>query len=209
MTLADKFDIAYSHATKLSNYREDLSNKLEELIVNELKDLDLVNTNFKVMNTKYNKKSKILLETGIDSLEFLISFNKGEPLKPLAKVASGGEIARFMFAIKCIYTKVSDLSILVLDEIDTGISGKVAAMMANKMKLISTDKQLIVISHLPQIAAKADIHYGISKEIVNNRMTTNIIKLEYNQRVEMIAMLLSGESMSNYAIEQAKLLLLK
>jgi len=101
------------------------------------------------------------------------------------------------------------LDLLILDEIDIGISGKVAAKVANKMYELSNSFQLIVISHLPQVAARANNHYGISKKLENNRMVTNIKELDLEERIKMIAMMLSDESLSPYAIEQAKMLLKK
>ena len=114
-----------------------------------------------------------------------------------------------MFALKTLYAKQNNLSLLVLDEIDIGISGKTAAKMATKMALISNQIQLIVITHLPQVASRALTHYGITKKLINNRMVTNIEKLDYEKRVEMIALMLSDESLSHFAIEQAKNLLKK
>lgn len=200
------FNEAYNEALKLSNYRKKLATKFSELVVKELKDLDLNNTKFEVA---FKTLENTLLDTGIDEIEFLVSLNEGEPLRTLSKVASGGERARFTFAIKTIYAKQNNLDILILDEIDIGISGKVAAKVANKMYELSKELQLIVISHLPQVAARADNHYGITKQLINNRMVTNINRLEMDERIKMIAMMLSDESLSPYAIEQAKMLLKK
>lgn len=200
---------AYNEAYNLSNLRQKLAKKLEKQIIEQLKDLDLDKAKFQIEFSQLSKEDKSLLENGIDSIEFYISLNEGEPLKPLHKVASGGERARFMFALKSIYAKQNNLSLLVLDEIDIGISGKTAAKMANKMVELSKDLQLLVITHLPQVAAKADHHYGISKQLKNERMITNITKLDETKRIEMIALMLSDESLSHYAIEQAKMLLKK
>src|SRR5690625_3091389 len=203
------FTESYDLGLKLSNYRKELAKKFEKLIKLELKDLDLENTNFLVKFNTLDKKDKMLFDTGIDSLEFLISLNEGEPLKTLSKVASGGERARFLFAIKSIYAKQNNLNILILDEIDIGISGKTAAKVATKMENLSQNIQLIVISHLPQVAARADNHYGINKELIKNRMVTNIKLLDHTERVKMIALMLSDESLSEFAIEQAKMLIKK
>jgi DNA repair protein RecN (Recombination protein N) len=114
-----------------------------------------------------------------------------------------------MFAIKSLHAKQHNLKLLVLDEIDIGISGKTAAKVANKMLELSKSLQLIVISHLPQVAAKANTHFGISKRLENNRMITIINKLNYDERILMIASMLSDESLSEFAISQAKMLLKK
>ena len=178
-------------------------------MITELKDLDLDKAMFEIEFEEVLKEEKSLLETGLDQVEFMISLNEGEPIKPLAKVASGGERARFMFALKSIYAKSNQLSMLVLDEIDIGISGKTAAKVATKMSELSKMMQLIVITHLPQVAAKADHHYGIIKIKEHNRMVTHINKLTMDQRIEMIGMMLSDEKLSHFAIEQAKMLLNK
>jgi DNA repair ATPase RecN len=145
----------------------------------------------------------------VDQVEFYISLNEGEPVKPLAKVASGGERARFMFALKSIYAKANKLSLLILDEIDIGISGKTAAKVATKMNVLSDMMQLLVITHLPQVAARANHHYGITKIKEKDRMVTRIQKLNEDERIEMIALMLSDEKLSHFAIEQAKMLLRK
>lgn len=201
----DKFKVAYEHGIKLSEYRKKLALKLEKLLIKELSDLDLEKANFKIEFKNENN----LLENGIDTVEFLISLNEGEPLRQLSKVASGGERARFMFALKIIYANQNNLKLLVLDEIDIGISGKTAAKMANKMQNVSLSTQLIVITHLPQVAAKANTHFGITKQLQDKRMTTFIKELSDNERIEMIALMLSDESLSHFAIEQAKMLLKK
>lgn len=203
------YEEAYLEGLKLSELRKKLALEFENLIMLELKDLDLNSTNFKVKFNTLDKDSKSLYETGIDEVEFLISLNEGEPIRTLSKVASGGERARFVFAIKSIYAKQNNLDILILDEIDIGISGKTAAMVARKMSTLSENIQLIVISHLPQVAARADNHYGINKKLINNRMVTDIKLLDYDDRIKMIALMLSDESLSEFAIEQAKMLLKK
>lgn len=203
------FNDTYNIGLELSVIRKKNALTLEKALINELKDLDLSNATIKIVFEEINKSPNTLLETGIDKIDFHISLNEGEPIKPLAKVASGGERARFMFALKTIYANQNKLSLLVLDEIDIGISGRTAAMVANKMQAVAKTVQLIVISHLPQVAAKADNHYGIYKHLENNRMVTNIKKLTNSERIETIALMLSGESLSTYAIEQAKMLLQK
>ncbi|MDX9691098.1 MAG: DNA repair protein RecN [Acholeplasmataceae bacterium] len=203
------FDVAFESGQKLSNQRKANAKKLEKDVILELKDLDLDKASFEIVFDDMVKDEAYLLENGIDQIEFYISLNEGEPVKPLAKVASGGERARFMFALRSIYAKANHLSILILDEIDIGISGKTAAKVANKMQKLSDTMQLIVITHLPQVAAKALHHYGIIKQKEKERMVTRILKLNQDERIEMIAMMLSDEKLSHFAIEQAKMLLKK
>ena len=207
--LDEAFLDAFNTGLKLRDLRQKLAKKLSKDMILELKDLDLEKATFDIVFDDIEKDEKSLLETGLDQVEFMISLNEGEPIKPLAKVASGGERARFMFALKSIYAKSNQLSMLVLDEIDIGISGKTAAKVALKMAELSKEMQLIVITHLPQVAAKADHHYGITKQKENNRMVTHITKLNLDQRIEMIGMMLSDEKLSHFAIEQAKMLLKK
>jgi len=204
--VADLKEETINIGLELRKIRMKLAKKLEREVILELKDLDLEDTKFEVL---FNEENTVLREDGIDEIEFLISLNEGEPLKSLSKVASGGERARFMFAIKSIYAKQNDLKLLVLDEIDIGISGKTAAKMANKMSSLSAEMQLIVITHLPQVAAKANTHFGITKELVSKRMQTTIHKLSFDERIEKIALMLSDEEISSHAINQAKMLLKK
>jgi DNA repair protein RecN (Recombination protein N) len=205
--LEDAFNKTYEQAIKLANYRMKLSKTLSKKILMELSELDLDKADFYVSFDIPEKENVQFLETGIEQIEFMISLNEGEPVKPLAKVASGGERARFMFALKSIYAKANRLSLLILDEIDIGISGKTAAKVAMKMAELSKEMQLIVITHLPQVAAKAHYHYGISKHKENERMVTRIQLLTNDERISNIAMMLSDEKLSHYAIGQAKILL--
>ncbi len=203
------FDACYDAGLKLTALREKLAVKLVKDVITELKDLDLEKATFTILFDEKHKNESELYESGLDQVEFMISLNEGEPEKPLAKVASGGERARFMFALKSIYAKANELSMLVLDEIDIGISGRTAAKVAEKMSGLSKDMQLLVITHLPQVAARADYHLGITKVKENGRMVTHITKLSTDERIEAIAMMLSDEKLSHFAIEQAKMLLKK
>ena len=200
---------AYQSGLKLSELRRKLAKKLSMDVLTELKDLDLEKAIFDIEFDETSEEESSLLETGLDQVEFNISLNEGEPVKPLARVASGGERARFMFALKSIYAKSNALSLLILDEIDIGISGKTAAKVANKMQDLSKNMQLLVITHLPQVAARANYHYGITKIKEKDRMVTRIERLSDDQRIEMIALMLSDEKLSHFAIEQAKMLLRK
>jgi DNA repair protein RecN (Recombination protein N) len=200
------YEIAYDHGMKLRKFRERLAKELEKEVLKELADLDLADARFDIA---FEPEDGQLHEHGLDSVEFYISLNEGEPVRPFSRVASGGERARFMFALKSIYAKKNGLSLLILDEIDIGISGKTAAKVAQKMSELAKSMQLIVITHLPQVAARADHHYGIVKVKEANRMVTRINELSEDERVEMIALMLSDEKLSHFAIEQARMLLTK
>jgi DNA repair protein RecN (Recombination protein N) len=178
---------------------------MELELIGILKKLDLEQTQFKVEVKNTNN----FFEDGMDEIYFKISLNNGEPMKELNKVASGGERSRFMFALKTTAATRKGISMLILDEIDSGVSGKTASKLANHMSLISKKLQLLVITHLPQVAAKADIQMEVLKKQKNDRVITNINKLNYEERVKSIATMLSDETMSEFAIKQAKTLLEK
>lgn len=201
------FDKAFKSGIDLSDLRKKLAKELSKQMITELKDLDLEKASFDIVFDSIANEESSLQETGLDNVDFLISLNEGEPIKPLAKVASGGERARFMFALKSIYAKSNKLSLLILDEIDIGISGKTAGKVATKMQLLAKEMQLIVITHLPQVAARAHYHYGIEKKKEKDRMVTRISLLSDVERIEKIALMLSDEKLTHFAIEQAKVLL--
>ena len=198
-------ELAISFADKLSVIRKKNAKKLEADIIEELKNLDLIKTKFHIEFCKTDS----LLETGMDEVEFMISLNEGEIERPMHKVASGGERSRFLFALKSLFAIYNNLSVLVLDEIDVGVSGKTASLMAKKMASLSEKMQIIDITHLPQVAAFADHHFGITKTNLNGRMTTLINELNYDERILALALMLSDERVSNYAIEQAKMMIKK
>ncbi|MFR4555212.1 MAG: DNA repair protein RecN, partial [Peptoniphilus sp.] len=153
---------------------------------------------------KIEIKEKELSFDGIDKIEFLIAPNLGQDLMPMAKVASGGEMSRIMLGFKSIIAEKDNIPTLVFDEIDTGISGKTAQIVGNKIKEVSKDRQVIVISHLPQIVALADTHFAIKKDVVNNSTISTIDKLNYDERVNEVARLIGGMNVSEIAIETAK-----
>ena len=141
---------------------------------------------------------------GINTAEFMISLNPGEDLKPLVKVASGGEISRIMLSIKNILSAVDRVPVMVFDEIDTGISGKIAGVVGKKLREISVKKQLLCITHLPQIAAYSDTHYSVEKHVKDNKTETLIVKLGEKEKVAEIAKLLSGETVTDTSLKAAK-----
>ena len=144
---------------------------------------------------------------GNTSIRFLFSANKGSQLQEISKVSSGGELSRLMLAIKFFSAKSSSLDILFFDEIDTGVSGEIAALMGDMMREISKSTQLIAISHIPQIASKADEHYKVLKSVVGDKTISDVYHLSYDERVEEIAKLLSGKKLTDIAFENARVLL--
>lgn len=198
-------DNTINSALKITNQRKLIARDMELELIDILKKLDLEQTQFKVEVKNTNN----FFEDGMDEIYFKISLNNGEPMKELNKVASGGERSRFMFALKTTAATRKGISMLILDEIDSGVSGKTASKLANHMSLISKKLQLLVITHLPQVAAKADIQMEVLKKQKNDRVITYINKLNYEERVKSIATMLSDEKMSEFAIKQAKTLLKK
>ena len=176
-------------ANNMTNTRKKYAKELSTKINKELKDLEMPNARFEIQVNIADK----FHETGIDKVEFMICTNIGEELKPLVKIASGGEMARIMLAIKNVLADVDEVSTLVFDEIDTGISGKASKAVAEKMKSIAKSHQVICITHLPSIAAKGDHNYYISKQTKENKTYTQIKKLSEEETIEEIARISSGE----------------
>lgn len=186
-------------AEKISQNRKKTAQILEKKVEEEINKLNIKDAKFKI-----DIKEKDLSFDGIDKIEFLIAPNLGQDLMPMAKVASGGEMSRIMLGFKSIIAEKDNIPTLVFDEIDTGISGKTAQIVGNKIKEVSKDRQVIVISHLPQIVALADTHFAIKKDVVNNSTISTIDKLSYDERVNEVARLIGGMNISEIAIETAK-----
>lgn len=188
---------------RLTHLRTSTAKALQEKIQQELKDLGFKNTKVVISVTQQKKYTA----NGIDSIEFMIITNVGEELKPLSKIASGGEISRIMLAFKNIIGEYDGVETFIFDEIDSGISGSAASTVANKLVEISQKHQIITITHLPQIAAKGNHNYTISKHIENNLTYTTIDYLSESAKVKEIARLLSGTSVTDIALENAKTLI--
>lgn len=187
---------------KLTATRVKAAEFFEKNVCEILKYLDMPNVAFKVKldKGKYTKN-------GCDVVEFMISANSGENLKPLAKIASGGELSRIMLAIKSVLSKVDDVSTLIFDEIDSGISGHAAVRVAEQLKNVAENKQVICITHLAQIASVADNHLFIEKNVANGRTYTDVLSLNYEQRISEIARIMSGTEITENLFNSAKELL--
>lgn len=175
---------------KISNIRKKGADKLNTKINNELEDLEMKNAK---INVKVQYMEEEFYKNGKDIVKFYITTNLGEDEKELSKIASGGEMSRTMLAIKKVLADTDNMPILIFDEIDTGISGKAANSVANKLKAISKKHQVICISHLPNIAANADYNYFISKDVNGERTKTKIKQLEEEEIIKEIARISSGE----------------
>jgi len=193
-------------AEELSRLREAARLQLEEKVVAELGKLNLAGCSFQVsLARKEDQSAGISLdgvpcridETGVDSVEFLLSANPGEPLKPLVKVASGGELSRVMLAIKTVLSDVDKVPTLIFDEVDIGIGGKTARMVGDRLKIVSRRRQVLCITHLPQIASLADSHYNIRKSTRKGRAAITVSTLDGTERVEEIARMLGGRKVTS------------
>ncbi|MGM9926199.1 MAG: DNA repair protein RecN [Bacillus sp. (in: firmicutes)] len=199
-------------AVNLSKLREKYAQILTTNILQELKELYMDKTKFEVVFLKKPsmtdevKESDIHLN-GLDEVEFYISTNPGEPLKPLAKTASGGELSRIMLALKNIFSKHSGITSIIFDEVDTGVSGRVAQSIAEKIYKVSVASQVLCISHLPQVAAMADTHLYIRKEIVDGRTKTSVQPLQFDDKVKEIARMISGMEITDVTKKHAEELL--
>lgn len=200
-------DIAHKKRTALeeqaahvSEIRHIIAANLQSAMERELADLDFANSEFAIDI----KRSDEIGPLGFDKLEFLISTNPGEPLMPLAKIASGGEISRIMLAFKHIIGESDSVETMIFDEIDTGISGKTALVVGKKLSEIADHRQIISVTHLPQIAAYGDDNYLITKSIDSSKAFTDIEHLDAEAKVHMIATLFSGSDDSSNALEAAR-----
>ncbi|MDK2823238.1 MAG: repair protein RecN [Clostridia bacterium] len=188
-------------ARELSNLRKKLAAELEEKIIKQLNELAMPHTKFHVQIEPVVNSLR-----GIDKVEFLISPNPGEPLKPLAKIASGGEMSRIMLAFKVILANSDQLTTLIFDEIDSGIGGHVVNKVAEKLFYVSNFNQVLCVTHSPNIASFAHQHYKISKIVKENKTTTQVAKLNEQERIYELARMLGGneEITYNHALEMRK-----
>jgi DNA repair protein RecN (Recombination protein N) len=203
-------------AKKISEKRKSTSIRIREDVIKALAELGISDANFKVSikNNHANDSAAnyILVDgekfkfnsKGYDEVEFLISTNLGEDLKPLSKVASGGEISRIMLALKSILAKTDKLPLLIFDEIDTGVSGRIAQKVGATLKSLSQLHQIISITHLPQIAALSNEHFSVEKKKIGSRVVSSIKQLEAEEKIIEVAKLLSGEDVSEAALKSAK-----
>lgn len=175
-------------ADRITEVRTGIGEKLGDYIEKELKYLGMERAIFKVEVEVLEK----LNESGKNKVYFTMTANPGEPLKPLSKVASGGEMSRIMLAIKSVIADIDEIPTLIFDEIDTGISGRTAQSVAEKMTLISKNHQILCVTHLPQIASMADMHFKIQKFVENNITTTKVFKLQKDDQINELARMLGG-----------------
>ena len=193
---------ALTAARELSKQRRIVAKELEERILTELRELNMGSIRFEVAFAE--KKPDV---SGIDEVRFLMSANVGEELRPIQKIASGGELARIMLAMKNVFSQQERIGTMVFDEVDTGVSGRAAQKVAEKMARISRQKQVLCVTHLPQLAAMADTHFSVEKGVLDGRTFTRVQELTRAQRREELARLTGGEQITQTMLEGAEELL--
>lgn len=204
-------------AYRLSQKRHEVAERIEEMIAVELATLGMPHARFAVRFGLHDDpdgwvafpagaraRRVTAFASGADTVEFLLSANLGEAPKPLARVASGGEVSRIMLALKAILAKSERLPILVFDEIDTGISGPIARRAGESMHRLAQYHQIIAITHLPQIASLGDVHFAVEKAVEDGRTKTTIRRLGDDERAEAVALLLAGDGVSEAALQSAR-----
>ena len=202
--LAEQVEVAEQKARtlaeKLHELRLKAAKQLATKIHEQLSDLYMEKAVFSAHITEM----KELNATGLDAVEFYIQTNPGEGAKPLVKIASGGELSRMMLAMKTIFSREQGITSIIFDEVDTGVSGRVAQAIAEKIAVIGRYSQVLTITHLPQVAAVADNHYFIEKQVVGDRTETSIHTLSEDERVNEVARMLSGDELTDAAKENAR-----
>ena len=184
---------------KLTLEREKVAIQFSQRMIAGLQELNFMDVQFEV---KINPLERYTVD-GLDDIEFYISTNPGEPIKPLSTIASGGELSRVMLVLKTLLADKEETGTLIFDEIDTGISGVTAGRVANKLKLLGNQRQVICITHLPQIAAQADAHYLIEKQVDKNKTATKILYLEEEDSIQELARILGGDKVTESVLATA------
>ncbi|SJZ85417.1 DNA repair protein RecN [Selenihalanaerobacter shriftii] len=195
-------------ANQLSNLRKKVAHDFEKKVMSELQDLSMGKSEFEIkLTSKVDNDIDLSLNHitayGIDNIQFLISPNPGEDLKPLAKIASGGELSRTMLALKKIIAESDQVQTLIFDEVDTGIGGRIANLVGEKLAIIAQSHQVICITHLPQIASMGDTHYYISKDMAANHTKTKLAYLTEEARIKELSRMLGGSSLTDTTREHA------
>ncbi len=204
---------AWDTAERLSGDRQRAAKRLKRELEKDIRGLGMPDTVFEVRFSRRDEEKdnppffiagRKLTERGMDQVEFYFSPNPGEPLKPLAKIASGGELSRLMLALKALVLTPGVVSTLLFDEVDTGIGGRVAEIVGKKLKQVAALHQVISVTHLPQIAAMADSHYVVRKEVDNGRTFTQVARLSEADRVSEVARMLGGVKITERTVRHAE-----
>ena len=185
---------------KLTAVRKEYSYDLLPKVRDALSDLNFLDVEFDMYFTELDKPTS----NGIDEAQFIISTNPGEPMKPLKDIASGGEMSRIMLALKTVLVSADNIDTMIFDEIDAGISGRTAQALSEKLSVVARNKQVICITHLPQVAAMADKHFLIEKSVVGNKTVSSITKMDEEERINELARMLSGSTVSPAVLANAR-----
>jgi DNA repair protein RecN (Recombination protein N) len=205
--------VAKETALDLSERRITVAKSLEERVMRELKDLGMGGTVFRISikreisddgEIETENKRYVLYPHGLDRIEFLLSANEGEDLRQLRKAASGGEMSRIMLSLKKVILAADIVGSLIFDEVDAGVGGKIAEVVGRKLKSLAAERQVLVITHLPQIAAMSDSHFSVSKDHVNGRVTTQVKTLSRAEKVREVARMLAGEKVTDLSVKHAE-----
>jgi len=208
-------DIISTISHNLNINRRKIAEDLQKMMVRELEDLNMKRCQFEVSINSYEDDNGIEVDgkkykigpKGIDDIEFMISPNVGERLRPLARIVSGGEVSRIMLALKSILSEVDQVPTLIFDEIDSGVGARLGEVIAQKLKALSRKRQVICVTHLPQIACRAERHFYIEKYILNNQTGIRLKEMEGEEQVKEIARMLDGSQMSEITIRHAQKML--
>ena len=208
-------DIISTISHHLNINRRKIAKDLQKMVVRELEDLNMKRCQFEVSINSYEDDNGIEIDgkkykigpKGIDDIEFMISPNVGERLRPLARIVSGGEVSRIMLALKSILSEVDQVPTLIFDEIDSGVGARLGEVIAQKLKALSRKRQVICVTHLPQIACRAGRHFYIEKYILNNQTGIRLNEMKGEERVKEIARMLDGSQMSEITIRHAQKML--
>jgi len=200
-------------ALDLSERRRTVAKSLEESVMRELRDLGMAGTVFRISikreisddgEIESENKRYVLYPHGLDRIEFLLSANEGEDLRQLRKAASGGEMSRIMLSLKKVILAADIVGSLIFDEVDAGVGGKIAEVVGRKLKSLAAERQVLVITHLPQIAAMSDSHFSVSKDHTNGRVTTLVKTLSRAEKVREVARMLAGEKVTDLSVKHAE-----
>lgn len=211
--IKQKKELLGTASRDLSKYRKNAAQKLEGLILAEIKQVGMEHALFRIQFDPHfpDDEGGITLDSGLvvksngqDRVEFFVSANPGEDCKPIVKIASGGELSRIMLALKSVIADKDRIDVLVFDEIDIGISGRIAEAVGRKIKKLSKSHQIICVTHLPQIAGFADKHFSVRKKIKNGETFAFLQELDYENRIRELAYLLGGEKITGAALKNAR-----
>lgn len=200
-TREETFSKALKLAKEIHNMRQEIALGLEIKILEELKYIGLEKSKFKI---EIDFNEEYICESGADKVQFFITTNPGEPLRQLEKVVSGGELSRIMLALKTVFVDKDNIPSVIFDEIDTGISGRVAQSVAEKLYNISNKHQVFCVTHLPQIACISDIHYLVEKKVIGNKTYTYVNRMSLKDKENSIAVMIGGSEVTKLTLENAK-----